>query len=350
MKRILAIAMLMVSMCAMAQNAKTSKTFAGLKGYSRVTVNGNIDVVFSDSFRDSVYMEAEPQILEKLIIEVKGPQLTASFRGLSTEQQSLQKRPKLFLSPEFLAKFSVDGSSQVTFAPEAKFIKLSLLLEGDAHIAGTRFSTQDFTVKLRGNSTFSGYLNSADAHIDADDIARVHFTGGNVAHFTVWASGRSHIDLQKVINIRQSRFAAYSGATIRAEAKGSVQAVAADNSLVWVGLNAELLDANLSSNATLEVKGKVSQFRLKMTDNSSLRNAELANPVSAEITLRDNVNCRLGCAGSVSVRCSGNASMTLTRCGGLLKYNVSGASKLSMPREAQVSSAVVKDQAAVKYN
>ena len=174
-------------------------------GYDSVLFSAIGDVTITQGSTEGLTIEAEDNIMPKIITEVRGTQLYIGF-----DRQSWQdiirptKSIKFTLTVKNLNSIEMDGVGSIT-APSFETDKLTVRIGGAGGIKLTNFSASSLTAIMSGagNVEISGKVNSLDATMSGvgnfacgdlqTQTAKVNLTGAGGA--TVWAANSLDVSI-----------------------------------------------------------------------------------------------------------------------------------------------------------
>jgi len=167
--------------------------------YDQVSVAGSMDVELIAGKEGNIKVEAESNLMEHLIIEVKGDRLKIEIeKGINI---NTRKGIKIFVPVEQIdaislagsgdiysdltlkskkMKISVAGSGDIKLKTESADLKLSVAGSGDLKISGR---TENLSASVAGSGDISAYelkANNVEASIAGSGDVAVFCNGGNM--------------------------------------------------------------------------------------------------------------------------------------------------------------------------
>ncbi|RKD92014.1 head GIN domain-containing protein [Mangrovibacterium diazotrophicum] len=224
--RKLPLLLLLLSISIWANAEKSNTQSRNVASFSKISVSSGIDLYLTQGTTESVRVEADADLIDKIITEVNGETLRIYVKNTSAWNWGWNKTRKVYVTFDDLSSLDASAGSDVEAKGEVKVEKINISASSGSDVEFERLFAQ--SVRVEASS-------GADAEV-----------AGETKNLTVDSSSGSDIDCEDLLS-EVCKASASSGSDIT----------------VYV---TQSLEANASSGGDISYKGNPSQ---KDIDESS---------------------------------------------------------------------------------
>jgi len=224
--RKLPLLLLLLSVSIWANAEKSNTQSRNVASFSKISVSSGIDLYLTQGTTESVRVEADADLIDKIITEVNGETLRIYVKNTSAWNWGWNKTRKVYVTFDDLSSLDASAGSDVEAKGEVKVEKINISASSGSDVEFERLFAQ--SVRVEASS-------GADAEV-----------AGETKNLTVDSSSGSDIDCEDLLS-EVCKASASSGSDIT----------------VYV---TQSLEANASSGGDISYKGNPSQ---KDIDESS---------------------------------------------------------------------------------
>lgn len=174
-----------------------------LSGFSAVSVSGSFDVVITQGNTESVIVEADDDVIDKIVTEVKGGVLkiyTKSSSGITWSWGKSTKR-LVKVSAKDLNAISLTGSGDVYFKEGFRTQNLTVKLSGSGDITGkVDVKSLESSVVGSGDVTLTGRAESSSVSVSGSGDYRGKSLITNSTSVRVVGSGDASVNATEKID------------------------------------------------------------------------------------------------------------------------------------------------------
>ncbi len=174
------------------------------ESFDSVRLQGDIDVILTQSDSTSLVVEARPDLLGRIKSEVRNGELILSYSSpLEIHLGSYNHSPRALLSMKALKRITIEGSGDVHATSWSSRDDLELSITGSGNVAISNLTARELRTRLSGSgdARLSGTVSSADIRINGSgDFEASDLRSANVA-VSIAGSGDASVWAERSLSI-----------------------------------------------------------------------------------------------------------------------------------------------------